>query len=136
MRTGLVVCLLASSPLVWADNPSLSQTQLYRELASGCMPVDLATWQHPTRQVLKKYKVPLQSLTLCNNKTFPIYSATLQYDPGTGSTNAFYIPFEHDMAKLNGWHSFAIVDAQNKIILEIMVDKKTRQVREAIEHFQ
>ncbi|MGP8232278.1 MAG: hypothetical protein ACLQL2_06375 [Methylovirgula sp.] len=98
------------SPTHAEDLPKLSGTNLYKTIAHGCRPVALTAWTHPTKQVLLRYKVQLDSVELCNDNTYPIYHVRFRNDPTTSNTNFFFIPLYDDMLRANGRYPFAFVD--------------------------
>jgi hypothetical protein len=75
-----------------ADLPDLPDTILYKKQAHDCHPVDLISWNHPTKQVLGKYHVQLFSMELCNSDKYPIFHVKFTYDP-MGDTGSFFAPF-------------------------------------------
>lgn len=91
------------------DLPDLRNTVLYKKLAHNCRTVDLATWNHPTKQVLRKHQVHLRALELCNSDKYPIFHVDFKYDP-MGRTGSFFQPFYKDMFIANGRHPMAFVE--------------------------
>ena len=82
---GYAVPLCAEEP----SSPTLVQTDLYSKITHDCQPVDLATWSHPTRNVLQDEKVKILKVELCNGGKYPIYTVGLKYDPEGGAADAF-----------------------------------------------
>jgi hypothetical protein len=60
----LLLCVALALPALWSpahaeDLPKLSGTDLYKTVARGC-------------RLLLRYKVQLDSVELCNDKTYPV----------------------------------------------------------------
>jgi hypothetical protein len=117
---GSALLLACGSAAAQSDTKPLSATDLYTKTAHDCHPVDLATWRHPTKQVLIKHKVPLQSLELCNNDAYPIFHVQFPGgEPRIAYNNPFYLPFIADMFVANGRHSMAFVAASYGVIVTV-----------------
>jgi len=117
--------LFAIAASVWicvaakADSlPNLADTILYKKLAHNCRRVDLKAWNHPTKQVLRKYQVPLYAIELCNSDKYPIFHVDLKYDL-LGPTDTFFRPFFNAMFDANGRNPMAFVErtSANRIVM-------------------
>ena len=116
-RMGWLVSLAmaAVAPCVVAyagDLPNLPDTRLYRELAHDCHSVDLTRWNHPTKQVLRKYHVKLYALELCNTDTYPIFHVDFDFDP-MALTDSFFVPFYDAMFTANSRNAMAFVETKS-----------------------
>ena len=105
-----------------AAPPGLGQTPLYTRLTHDCRTVDLATWTHPTRQVLARHGVTLDKLQICNDNRYPIYTVRFKYDP-QGQTSDYFHPLYADMAKANGYWPFSFVDTRDDLIVDVRPDR-------------
>jgi hypothetical protein len=101
------------------DRPNLASTDLYVRKAHSCEPVGLATWSHPTKDVLAKYKVPLDALDLCNDKKYPIFHVRFQYEPMLRTADSYFKPLYAEMFKANGNNSLAFIATSSAEVIEI-----------------
>jgi hypothetical protein len=104
-----------------ADLPNLPETALYKNRAHNCHPVDLLSWNHPTKQVLLKYHVELFSLELCNADKYPIFHVNFAYDP-MGSTSSFFGPFYSAMFNANSHNPMAFVETTSGNVIAMIDD--------------
>ena len=112
----------------------LEATALYREKASGCRTLDLATWSHPTRKVMETSRVKIHKVELCNGDVYPIFTVGLPGEPLVRINDAYYNELNARMAQANGWHSYAFVDAERGVIIYVDVTGK-RQLSLDYEEF-
>lgn len=98
--------------------PALQDTGLYQSKARDCRDVDLATWQHPARRVLEKYKVKLERVQLCNGGHYPVFTGQVPYDPN-GQTKSWFVPLYEEMRKANSKWPFALVASSDDLIVYV-----------------
>ena len=99
----LTVGIILSFPAVAgsAKRVPLNETKLYTEMTTDCERIDLPSWSLPTKSVLvEREGVTLDSVELCNNKKYPIYSVRFKYDP-QGMTKDYFIPLYLNIMKEN-----------------------------------
>jgi hypothetical protein len=133
MRSLIIVfSLLISSPS-WAGD--VSQSSLYKSRAKDCTTVNLETWRHPTKTVFEKFKINLEKVELCNNKVYPIFSFSAQYDPRLRATDSFFLKLYSNLATANGWWSYALVDTLDDLVIFVDLDKSAREIRTNIEEY-
>jgi hypothetical protein len=101
----------------------LDETILFKNLAHDCKPVDLASWHHPTREVLAKKKATLTGVALCNKGLYPIFYVQFPYDP-QGQTRDYFMPLYDEMRKANGSHPLAFVDENTIVYLNFMAPNR------------
>ncbi len=104
-----------------ADLPDLPDTALYKQQAHDCHPVDLLSWNHPTKQVLIKNHVQLFSLELCNADKYPIFHVNFTYDP-MGNTGSFFTPFYNAMFSANARNPMAFVETTSGNVVVMIND--------------
>jgi hypothetical protein len=102
-----------------SDLPTLSSTGLYRTVAHNCHPVDLITWNHPTKDVLIKYQIPLFALELCNSDRYPIFHVNFKYDP-MALTDSFFVPFYKAIFSANGRNPMAFVETTSGNVIVVL----------------
>lgn len=112
--------------------PKLSDTFLYKNLTYDCRTVNLATWKHPTKQVLIRSQVHLDSLELCNADTYPIFHVRFQYDP-MALTDSFFVPFYEAMFRANFQWPLAFVDTTDNETIIIRYDNGN--ITPSFEHY-
>jgi hypothetical protein len=117
----------------WAGD--ILQSSLYKTRAKDCTTVNLETWHHPTKYIFEKFKINLEKVELCNNKVYPIFSFSSQYDPRLRATNSFFLKLYSNLATANGWWSFAMVDTLDDLVIFIDLDKSAKEIKESIEEF-
>ena len=98
--------------------PTLEQTRLFTQIASGCQVVDMKTWQHQTRKVLTNPSSEILQVKLCNDKTYPIFFLKLKYDP-QGQTANYYKPLYAKMKKANAGHPYSIISVEDNLTMNI-----------------
>ena len=87
-----------------------------------CEAVDMATWSHPTRQVLETSPaVDLQFVWLCEDKQLPIFGVSLEYDPRAISDD-FYYPLYLDLHDANDRWPFDIFDVTDNLDIGVVRD--------------
>ncbi|MCB1540866.1 MAG: hypothetical protein KDJ25_08450 [Rhodoblastus sp.] len=106
----------------------LEATALYAEKTHACRTLDLATWSHPTRQVMESQRVDIQKVELCNGGVYPIFTVALPGEPLVRINDAFFNKLYVRMVAANGYHSFAFVDAGRGVI--VYVEAKGRKAIE------
>jgi hypothetical protein len=111
----LAVNAVATQP---AELPPLKKTTLFANIASGCAEVDLKTWSHPIRTVLKKNRVKLLRVALCNAKIYPILFVSFPYDP-MGPTDSYFSPLYQQMRVANHNRSFSFVAESDSTVVYI-----------------
>lgn len=128
MRSKMIVSvvlsgLICGSALAREPVPAIAETRLYTDLARGCYDVDLDTWRHPVRDVLKKYQVGVTQVRLCSRDKYPVFYVDLKYDP-QGQTADFYRPFYRDMKKANGGWPYSLVSDRDQMIINVSFGKR------------
>lgn len=116
------------------DAPPLVQTALYGHMVQNCRALDLAVWQHPTRQVLRASRVPLVGVELCNAGLYPVFHVQLPYEVQTANNDRFYHHLYMTMFAANGFHPFALRDDRDKVIVEISGTR--HEIKEDLETFR
>ncbi len=139
-RTGRLAAWVAVAGLLSVTQaraavPELAGTALYTTTVHGCRAVDLTTWHHRTRDVLRLAQVRVQGVQLCNGDRFPVFTAVLPYDvdgPNDRLLNRLYA----DLAEANGFWSFALVDPEAALVTTVTIDRSARTVTPAYETFR
>jgi hypothetical protein len=94
-------------------------TSFARQFGNPCEPVDLATFDHPTRGVIEsRPEAHLLWLMLCGNRTYPVFGIDFDYDP-QGATGDFFRPFFVEMLKANGRWSYSIAVPRDKLVIDV-----------------
>ena len=103
--------------------PVLGETRLYREIAHQCNNVDLETWLHPTKEVLKQLRISITNLQLCNDNKYPIFFVNMPLDPIYHSqddqTKSYFGKLWKGMMKANGYWPFALVDLDGERVIYV-----------------
>ncbi len=87
-----------------------------------CEAVDMATWSHPTRQVLETSPaVDLQFVWLCDDKQLRVFGVSLEYDPRAISADFFY-PLYLDLHDANDQWPFDIFDVTDNLDIGVVRD--------------
>ena len=138
-RWGLVACctlghVMSGGPSGAAPVPDLSATTLYAATVHGCRAVDLATWRHPTRDVLRAARARVKRVELCNGGSFPVFTVILPYDV-YGRADDYFNKLYADLAKANGFWSYALVDLANNVVISVAVERAGRTVSPSYEDF-
>ncbi len=122
----LPLALLALSlPAGALDAAPLEATALYREKANDCRTLDLQTWTHPTRAVMRRERVDIHKVELCNGGVYPIFTVALRGEPLVRINDRYFNRLYARMAAANGWHSFAFVDPGRGVIVYVEVKGRT-----------
>ena len=137
-RSNLLLLAIAASAWICVaadagDLPNLSDTILFKELAHNCHPVDLIGWSHPTKQVLKKYQVPLYALEFCNSDKYPIFHVKFKYDPM--GPQYFFAPFYHAMFFANRRNSMAFVEGMPRNVV-VMISNDDGKPKVSFEQYK
>ncbi|MGI0491531.1 hypothetical protein ACN4EG_06945 [Alkalinema pantanalense CENA528] len=98
--------------------PYMPNTKLFGILSKGCERVDLATWQHPTREVMIQRGVEIIAVQLCNDRTYPVFYVNFPYAPH-GQTKDYFDPLYAEMKSANGGWPFAFVSMKDQTIVQI-----------------
>lgn len=93
---------------------------------------DIAAWQHPVKDVLKKYQVQIHKVELHRNRTYPIFYVTFPFDPGLAHNNSYFKPLYYETLRANGFWDYSFVEEGSRCTIHISWDKKTKTMTEAI----
>ncbi|MBB1474004.1 hypothetical protein H5368_13290 [Luteimonas sp. MC1782] len=127
-----MACLLVSG-VAWADElPKMEETELFAKTVRGCKEVG-TDWSHPTKQVLIERGVTLQKVSLCNDRTFPVFYAEVPYDPWLIHNNNYFLPLYGALHEANGKWPLAIVGTSDNTI--IVIAEESGSVRESLEMY-
>jgi hypothetical protein len=127
LRTGAdAAALLQGGPTVPVAAPVQRQTPLSPEMkaiashiADDCESIALATWNHPTLEVIRKRKqARLEWVMLCRNRSYAVYGINFDYDP-QGRTSDFFNPLYDEMLSRNRDASFSFVSLRDKLIIDV-----------------
>jgi hypothetical protein len=120
---GGVVVLWATTASLASAVPRLADTELFSKTALSCRNVDLRSWKHPTGRVLRDAGAQIESVQLCNNDHYPVYTVSFKYDPRT-TTGSYFNPLYARMAAANGYWPFSFVDVVDNVIVNVAINKK------------
>lgn len=120
--SGCVIALWAGTALA-SDTQRLADTELFLKIAQSCRSVDLRSWEHPTTRVLRDAGTRVESVQLCNDDHYPVYTVSFKYDPRT-ATSSYFHPLYTRMAAANGYWPFSFVDVADNVVVNVAVDKK------------
>jgi hypothetical protein len=96
-------------------------------VADDCEAVALATWNHPTLEVIRKRKqAHLEWVMLCRNRSYPVYGTNFDYDP-QGRTSDFFNPLYDEMLSQNRDAPFSFAALRDKLIIDV-----TRPARDGV----
>ncbi len=116
--------------------PSLQNTQLFTEEATGCQEVDLERWHHPVQAVFSHMGVSLRKLQLCNNNKYPLfYIGTLPPGPPLFGFDDYYKSLFSKMRVPNGNWPFSFIDTERGIIINVNYNDM-HEAKACIEYFQ
>jgi hypothetical protein len=127
MKHALLLALSASLvtvavPAHSAELPLLAQTQLYTRIASDCVDLSLADWDHPVKKVLTRKDVALERVQLCNNKTLPVFFVSFKFDP-QGLTQDYFAQIYDGMRTANGNWPYAFVATSDNTVITVSPQK-------------
>jgi hypothetical protein len=80
-------------------------------------------------------RIQLEEVRLCNNSRFPVFRVALPYavdGPNDGPLNRLYA----DLARANGFWSYALVDTANAVAITVTVDPARHTVSPRYEDFR
>ncbi|OAN49312.1 hypothetical protein A6A04_04140 [Paramagnetospirillum marisnigri] len=106
---------MALLPFAAMAGETLFQTQI----ASDCRPIQMATWSHPTKEVMAERQVRLLKAELCREDKFPVFTVKFPYDP-QGATESYFNPLYVEMAAANGNWPFAFVDPEDNLVVTVI----------------
>ncbi|MDO8878080.1 MAG: hypothetical protein Q8M24_26415 [Pseudolabrys sp.] len=127
LRTGVdAAAMLQSGPALPVVAPGQKQTPLSPQMravaghiANDCGTVALATWNHPTLEVIRKRKqANLVWAMLCRNRSYPVYGINFDYDP-QGRTSDFFNPLYDEMLSRNRDAPFSFAVLRDKLIVDV-----------------
>lgn len=104
--------------------PLLSDTILYTQIVKDCHSIQLDDWQHPVRNVLEKSMAKIEKVELCNGNVYPIFTVYLPSGRSFAEGSKYYNELLENIARANGWWSYAIVDKTNNTVTEISINKR------------
>ena len=126
MRRVLLLAFITGVCFAEESQP-LSQTRLFKSIATGCVEVDLSSWNHPTKSLLIKKGVKLEQVQLCNKKRYPVFYVEFPYDP-QGQTKDYFLPLYADMKKANGGWPYSFVATSDNTIVSVKYEKKAMSI--------
>ncbi|MCR0984444.1 hypothetical protein [Roseomonas populi] len=132
---GIFGHVLAGMPALAAPAPDLASTALYARTVQGCRAIDLATWRHPVREVLRAARARVVKAELCNGRRFPVLTVVLPYAVD-GDTDRYFSRLYASLAEANGFWPFALVDMANGVVITVEIDRASRTVSPAYEDFR
>lgn len=95
---------------------------------------DVTNWHHPTKDVLKKWKIELTKVELANNRTFPIfYLQGFPFDTMGWDNAKSMAGLEAELFFANGKHDYALEIAPENIRVTVRYDRQKRMLIEEIE---
>lgn len=127
MKHALLLALSASlvtatAPVHCTELPLLAQTQLYTSIASHCVDLSLADWDHPVKKFLTRKDVALERVQLCNNKTYPVFFVSFKFDP-QGLTQDYFAQIYDGMRTANGNWPYAFVATSDSTVITVSPQK-------------
>ncbi len=120
-KPGVLIALAAAGPLSAAQaETGLAATELYKKLVHDCRLIDLASWRHPTREVLLKAGAKIEKVELCNAGKYPVFTVEFRYDPMT-ATDSYFNPLYAHMAEANGFNPFSFVAKSFSTVINVRI---------------
>ncbi|MFH1340768.1 MAG: hypothetical protein ABIL01_06065 [Pseudomonadota bacterium] len=122
LRTGPdAAALLQGGPVAAPGQTPLSSQMkaVAGRVADDCEAVALATWNHPTLEVIRKRKqAHLEWVMLCRNRSYPVYGMNFDHDP-RGRTSDFFNPLYDEMLSRNRDAPFSFAVLRDKLIIDV-----------------
>jgi hypothetical protein len=87
---------------------------------------DIRSWQHPTKEILKKYKISLSKVELKGECKYPVFYVKLPYDPQSSENDSYYNKLLLELLKAKGWWNYALDDVDDELIISVRWDKKKK----------
>jgi hypothetical protein len=94
---------------------------------------DIASWEHPVKDILVGKNIKVLKVELLRNKTYPIFY--LEIAPIYEFNSQFAEYFDillHEIAKANGYWDFRVVDVKKGLKFEVECDKKNKLINDII----
>lgn len=131
----LFAVLLFSYPALAQPLNVLAGTDLYTKIVHSCQPLALQGWRHPVRNVLESEGIIIDKVELCNNKTFPVFTVQLKYDPRTSDTDSFFNKLYLNLTTANGWWPYAIVDETDDVVITVITNKANHSFNVSLQDY-
>ena len=120
--TIIISTALLFTTIIHAKLP-YQKTHLYSKIAKDCQTIDWEKWNHPAKEVFRKYQIKMQKVQLCNGSRYPVFIGRSKYHLNAVPNHRYASELFASILLKNDEWPYAFVETNSQEI--VYVEKKS-----------